>query len=135
MILVESSLNALAENWSGQMSTDANFQLQISYYNEAFSVWEPVIEPIQNKENDSWENWQLTCAMRSYSELEDMSNNFEGNNNSKMPMPKMTVNIEAKEMMNVTITKSFISLLHELSGVCLRNFFAEYILKISFNKK
>lgn len=116
MILVESSLNALAENWSSQLSIDANFQLQISYYNEAFSVWEPVIEPIQNEENGIWESWQLTCAVRSHFELKE-DNNLEDNKNAKMP--KITINIDAKEMMNILITKSFINLLYELSNVGL----------------
>lgn len=65
MILVDSSLSASARNWSSLMEMDSSVLLQMSYYNEAFCVWEPVIEPVQVKEGNKtlWKSWQLNTSV------------------------------------------------------------------------
>uniref|UniRef100_A0A915CSW2 Vacuolar protein sorting-associated protein 13A n=1 Tax=Ditylenchus dipsaci TaxID=166011 RepID=A0A915CSW2_9BILA len=117
MILVESSVKAAAENWTSQLGMDASLQLQVSYYNEAFNVWEPVVEPVQNKENGLWEAWALSMQVRSHGEEEEMPQEAHTPDVIAKPNaqpPKMVVSIEAKEMMDITVTKSLIQLLQEL---------------------
>jgi hypothetical protein len=58
MILMESVLKGSAQNWSNQLMAKAEARLQISYYNEAFNIWEPVIEPVLH-EHTGWQSWQL----------------------------------------------------------------------------
>lgn len=65
MILLESSVDAKVEEWTGVMRADASLQLQMCYYNETFSVWEPVIEPVLSKESGAWESWKLTAEVAS----------------------------------------------------------------------
>jgi hypothetical protein len=60
MVLFDASLKGTAHNWTGKLSVDARMDFQMSYYNEAFNVWEPVIEPLQS-ECGKWDRWQL-CA-------------------------------------------------------------------------
>jgi hypothetical protein len=112
MILVESTLQGTAEDWSGKLSVDAGLQLQVSYYNEAFSVWEPVIEPIQ-REPGVWDSWEINARLRSHSE-DEMT---EAPGGRQIPWPKMTVDLTATEMLNITVTKSFLQLLTKLGDV------------------
>uniref|UniRef100_A0A914YWY4 Uncharacterized protein n=1 Tax=Panagrolaimus superbus TaxID=310955 RepID=A0A914YWY4_9BILA len=110
MILLESTLRSSASNWSSRLSCDAEMKLQISYYNERFSVWEPIIEPnIKDKRGvASWEKWNVTAKVRSPSEDE------EGDDGAAAP-PKMQISIDAVDVMNITVTKSLLSLLTQLS--------------------
>ncbi|VDM41632.1 unnamed protein product [Toxocara canis] len=107
MILVESSLSGVASDWSALLSVDAAVQLQVSYYNEVFSVWEPVIEPVEVEEG-YWRSWKIDMEMRTHSE-EEMAT--EG----APPPPKQTIAIRATDMLNITVTKSFLQLLNQLS--------------------
>ncbi|CAD5206105.1 unnamed protein product [Bursaphelenchus okinawaensis] len=108
LILIESGLEGSVSDWSGRMQLDSAFKLQMSYFNETFSVWEPVIEPIQRASGD-WDPWQLTAKVRTHSEEEA--------GDGKLPPPKMTVEVAASEMMNLTMTKSFIQLTTQLGEV------------------
>lgn len=65
MISVNSSLEASARNWSSFLTMNSSVFLQMSYYNEAFCVWEPVIEPVYVKENEKnlWKSWQLNASV------------------------------------------------------------------------
>ncbi|KAK4321628.1 hypothetical protein Pmani_007575 [Petrolisthes manimaculis] len=57
VLLLKSALNAEINDWSQVMFSKAEVQLQLSCYNEEFSAWEPVLEPIteENKMVRSWE--------------------------------------------------------------------------------
>ncbi|KAI6181597.1 Vacuolar protein sorting-associated protein 13C [Aphelenchoides besseyi] len=112
VILVESSLKATAQDWSGLLNVDSIVELQASYYNEAFSVWEPVIEPVE-RQPGVWECWQLNAKMRTHSEEEVA----EGSSGRPAALPKMTIDLTATETMNLTITKSFLQLLTSLSNM------------------
>uniref|UniRef100_F1KPF0 Vacuolar protein sorting-associated protein 13A n=1 Tax=Ascaris suum TaxID=6253 RepID=F1KPF0_ASCSU len=107
VILIESSFNGVASDWSALLSVDAAVHLQVSYYNETFSVWEPVIEPVEVQEGQ-WRSWKINMEMRTHSE-EEMAG--EG----APPPPKQTVSIRSTDMLNITVTKSFLQLLNQLS--------------------
>lgn len=62
MILLESAMEGVAEDWTGKMRIDAWVQFQVSYYNEAYSVWEPVVEPVQ-RQPGQWDRWQLNAKV------------------------------------------------------------------------
>lgn len=110
MILLENTLSGSVSDWSGRMQLDATTTLQVSYYNEAFSVWEPVIEPVQKQETGQWAPWELTASVRTHSE-EELS---DPKNPHSQSLPKMTVDVLSKDMMNITITKSFLQLTKHL---------------------
>ncbi|XP_063887436.1 intermembrane lipid transfer protein VPS13A-like isoform X2 [Scylla paramamosain] len=57
VLLCKSALNAEINDWSKLMYSKAEIQLQLSCYNEQFSSWEPVIEPVSesNKVLRPWE--------------------------------------------------------------------------------
>uniref|UniRef100_A0A7E4VBS0 VPS13_mid_rpt domain-containing protein n=1 Tax=Panagrellus redivivus TaxID=6233 RepID=A0A7E4VBS0_PANRE len=122
MILVEASLKAVAKDWSSKLSCDVANELQISYYNEAFSVWEPVIEPVLSETEDGgryWNPWTVKMSVRTNNDDALRQAVYEGNEEgepltaAQLP-PKMQINIDAVETLNITVTKSFLKLLTQL---------------------
>ncbi|EGT37999.1 hypothetical protein CAEBREN_29401 [Caenorhabditis brenneri] len=98
-------INAEAHDWSSAMRVSSGISLQMSYYNESVSVWEPVIEPVENEKGE-YERWKLAMTMKSRNKQD-----------SSDTSPQTEVKIEADKMLNVTVTKSLLSLLNKLSEV------------------
>ncbi|CAI5438459.1 unnamed protein product [Caenorhabditis angaria] len=105
LIFMDMLINAEAHDWSSAMRVSSDVSLQMSYYNEAVSVWEPIIEPVEN-DNGEFERWKLSMTMKS-------RNKQDSNDNS----PLTEVKIEADKMLNVTVTKSLLTLLNKLTEV------------------
>eukprot|EP00092_Neocalanus_flemingeri_P033380 GFUD01036296.1.p1 GENE.GFUD01036296.1~~GFUD01036296.1.p1 ORF type:complete len:2741 (+),score=704.42 GFUD01036296.1:512-8224(+) len=128
MILVESKLSGEVRNWSGRMSVLATTQLEIAYYNSKFALWEPVIEPIgylTNTGRTAHNRWSLDIRyqVNSRSDLGSaiLSPNFTGGDEpdgfvcpENLP-PLTDIGIHSTETLQVTITKSFLSVLNSLS--------------------
>ncbi|XGW23678.1 hypothetical protein V3C99_005698 [Haemonchus contortus] len=103
LIFMQMLVKAEASNWSSALQASANLSMQMSYYNESLSVWEPVIEPVENG-TDNWNPWNLTMKVKG------RDKNVPGDMS-----PGMDVKIDAEDMMNLTVTKTFIVLLNQIS--------------------
>jgi vacuolar protein sorting-associated protein 13A/C len=57
LIRFETGLEALITDWTGLLTVNAGVTTQLDYYNETFSVWEPIIEPVEAA-NGVFENWR-----------------------------------------------------------------------------
>ncbi|MCP9261143.1 Vacuolar protein sorting-associated protein 13A [Dirofilaria immitis] len=101
VVLLESSTMISATQWSTLLAVDADVQFQVSYYNETFCVWEPIVEPVEVRDN-TWKSWLRT------------HNEDELSLNGALPLPQRTVNMNASELLNITITKSLILLSYNL---------------------
>ncbi|KAK0425183.1 hypothetical protein QR680_009077 [Steinernema hermaphroditum] len=101
MILLEMGMSAEARNWASALEVDASASMQMSYYNEAFSVWEPVIEPVESAQ-----------GMRTHGD--DIVDLDATDDEKKTAPPKSTIVIKAEDMINITVTKSFLQLLNKL---------------------
>ncbi|VDN06934.1 unnamed protein product [Thelazia callipaeda] len=106
MVLLESSAKIEASQWSFLLAVDADIRMQISYYNETFCMWEPIVEPVE-VEDGVWQNWGLKVELRTHSE-DEMSLNETAS------ASRQTIDIKASELLNITITKSLILLSHQL---------------------
>ena len=57
-----------AENWScGEMSGDFVVTLGMAYFNDALSVWEPLVEPVEVDSTDiesKYEPWKLVVRIQ-----------------------------------------------------------------------
>uniref|UniRef100_A0A914HUE8 Cadherin domain-containing protein n=1 Tax=Globodera rostochiensis TaxID=31243 RepID=A0A914HUE8_GLORO len=126
MILIESSIAGTARNWSSSLTAKCEASLLVSYYNEAFNVWEPVIEPVLH-EGRGWQNWKLAVKIGPQEDeagqpskipsTSKQKNDESGGDAKKraLPPPKLAVVIEAAETLNITITKSFLQQLAQLA--------------------
>ncbi|VDL81711.1 unnamed protein product, partial [Nippostrongylus brasiliensis] len=95
MIFMQILLKAEASNWSSALDATAHMSLQI--------VWEPVIEPVENG-TDHWEPWTITTTVKGRNKNDPLD-----------ARPAMDVKIDADDILNITITKTFISLLNHVS--------------------
>ncbi|KJH40548.1 hypothetical protein DICVIV_13496, partial [Dictyocaulus viviparus] len=103
LIFMQMLLKAEASDWSSALKASADLSLQMSYYNEAISIWEPVIEPIEDAA-DQWTPWNLRMTIRGRSKLDALD-----------VRPAMDIKIETDDILNLTVTKTFISLLNNVS--------------------
>uniref|UniRef100_A0A158Q918 VP13A protein n=1 Tax=Elaeophora elaphi TaxID=1147741 RepID=A0A158Q918_9BILA len=106
VVLLESSVIVAASQWSTLLAVDADVQFQLSYYNETFCVWEPIVEPVEVGDN-IWRSWVLKAELRTHSE-------DELSENGALPLPQRTINLKASELLNITVTKSLILLSYHL---------------------
>ncbi|PIO63011.1 hypothetical protein TELCIR_15410, partial [Teladorsagia circumcincta] len=110
LIFMQMLVKAEASSWSSALQASANLSLQMSYYNESLSVWEPVIEPVETG-TDSWAPWNLSMTVKG-----------RNKNDPADSRPAMDVKIDADDMLNMTITKTFISLLnHEFANAAKKS--------------
>lgn len=58
VLMLKSSLEYTMHDWSKQMYSKCEINLQASYYNEKVDTWEPLIEPIVCEEN-VYRPWEL----------------------------------------------------------------------------
>ncbi|CAB3407867.1 unnamed protein product [Caenorhabditis bovis] len=105
LIFLDMHINAEAHDWSSAMRVNSDISLQMSYYNESVSVWEPIIEPVENEKGE-FERWKLAMTMKS-------RNKMDPNDTS----PQTDIKIEADKMLNVTVTKSLLTLVNKLTEV------------------
>ncbi|KAJ1351608.1 hypothetical protein KIN20_007693 [Parelaphostrongylus tenuis] len=103
LVFMQILVTAEASNWSSALHASAHLSLQMSYYNEALSVWEPVIEPVEDARGE-WIPWNLKMTVKGSNKLDPSDT-----------QPAMDVKIEADNILNLTVTKSFISLLNNTS--------------------
>ncbi|KAK6731863.1 hypothetical protein RB195_007989 [Necator americanus] len=103
LVFMQILLNAEASGWSSALQASADLSLQMSYYNEALSVWEPVIEPVEVS-TDNWAPWNLKMTVKGRNKLDPSDTR-----------PGMDVKIDADDILNITVTKSLLSLLNKVS--------------------
>ncbi|CAD6186300.1 unnamed protein product [Caenorhabditis auriculariae] len=103
LIFLDMLVTAEAENWTSALKSNAAISIQMSYYNEALSVWEPIIEPVETEEG-RFERWDLRMTVKG-----------KGKNDLNESTPAMDIKIDADKMLNVTITKSFFGLSTKLA--------------------
>ncbi|VDM65259.1 unnamed protein product, partial [Strongylus vulgaris] len=103
LLFMQILMNAEASGWSSALQASADLSLQMSYYNEALSVWEPVIEPVEVS-TDNWSPWNLKMTVKGRNKMDPLDTR-----------PGMDIKIEADDILNLTVTKSFLSLLNKVS--------------------
>ncbi|KAL3106032.1 hypothetical protein niasHT_022213 [Heterodera trifolii] len=129
MILIESSVTGTARNWSSILSAKCETHLIVSYFNETFNVWEPVIEPVLH-EDKGWQNWKLALKIGPQEDedgavqpsssspstsKQQKDKETSGASKIALPPPKLAIIVEATETLDITITKSFLQQLTQLS--------------------
>lgn len=131
LVLLESKFNCDIRNWSSpKMSAIGTMNLEVAYYNAKLALWEPVIEPVcQIKPDGSTlkRRWDLNLSLQSNSASDFgsvvVSPSFDETDGFVCPEnlpPLMMIGLESKDILEVTLTKSFMGVL-----TTLRQSFAE----------
>ncbi|KAF8366090.1 hypothetical protein PRIPAC_83919 [Pristionchus pacificus] len=108
LILLGMSMELNASNWSWALKAEGDISLQMNYYNESISVWEPVIEPCEVDEG-VFETWTMQLNVIGRNKLDSADKN-----------PDMSVKIETERMLNITFTKSLYELTNKLGDAFTR---------------
>lgn len=111
MILLESSFHSEIKDWSSLLNIGCNLTLEMGYYNEKLAVWEPLIEPVELP-SGRLRPWEITTQItKNPLELPDSEDDEE----IKFLPPEMSIEISSFDMIDVTITKTFMNVVTNLS--------------------
>ncbi|XP_027780877.2 intermembrane lipid transfer protein VPS13C isoform X1 [Marmota flaviventris] len=106
LLLAESMFSGSIKNWTSLMAAAADMTLQVHYYNEIHAVWEPLIERVEGKRQ-----WNLKVNVKK-NQIQDKSlmpgDDF-------IPEPQMAIHISSGDTMNITISKSCLSVFNNLA--------------------
>ncbi|KAM5178815.1 intermembrane lipid transfer protein VPS13C isoform 1-T1 [Callospermophilus lateralis] len=106
LLLAESMFSGSIKNWTSLMAAAADMTLQVHYYNEIHAVWEPLIERVEGKRQ-----WNLKVNVKK-NPIQDKSlmpgDDF-------IPEPQMAIHISSGDTMNITISKSCLSVFNNLA--------------------
>ncbi|XP_050293110.1 intermembrane lipid transfer protein Vps13 isoform X2 [Anthonomus grandis grandis] len=120
-LLFETSLKGSARNWSSQLGVEATVTLLMGYYNSRLALWEPLIEPVENRRGDklSFEPWELRLEM-SMNEPDDSLNltspiteRGEEPDTTSNP-PVMSIDVISDKTLELTVTKTCLEVLTNL---------------------
>ncbi|XP_073435523.1 intermembrane lipid transfer protein VPS13C isoform X2 [Dendrobates tinctorius] len=109
MLLVESTFTGAVKNWTSFMNVTADTTLEVHYYNEVFTVWEPLIERVDNGKR----RWNLKLEMKNNPVQE--KGLLPGDDFIVVPEPQSAINITSKDTMNITISKCTLGVFSNLS--------------------
>lgn len=65
LILLESKFTADVRNWSSKLNASGSLTIEIAYFNEGLSVWEPLLEPVE-KENGQLGPFELELQVTNH---------------------------------------------------------------------
>ena len=63
-LCVKSEVKAELHDWSTQLRSRADVTIDVSYYNDELSVWEPLVEPVMVHE-DQYRPWNISLKVLS----------------------------------------------------------------------
>ncbi|XP_076814167.1 intermembrane lipid transfer protein VPS13A-like isoform X3 [Clavelina lepadiformis] len=109
LLIQECTVKGSAENWScGEMSGDFVVTLGMAYFNDALSVWEPLVEPVEVDSTDiesKYEPWKLVVRIQQRKPAKDDS--------ADLPA-LMTVTIESHNILQTTISNAALKVINVL---------------------
>lgn len=109
LILMDTCLNAVANDWSSNLSVNGSLTLTMNYYNQSLAVWEPVIEQNEHIAKDGeriFAPWELNFNLG----IEKNPSEFEENKVDQTT----TIKIHSEENLEMTVSKTFLDLIGTL---------------------
>ncbi|KAG5677846.1 hypothetical protein PVAND_007566 [Polypedilum vanderplanki] len=125
MLFIETSMEAKICNWSSDMEINSILRLTMSYYNNMFALWEPLIEPV---ETDSvhglpeYHSWELEFNMRieKHNELQQQQQETPDTpttierSTPNQDEPKTIMSIKSDQTLELLVTKTCVDVLQTL---------------------
>nr|XP_004662570.2 vacuolar protein sorting-associated protein 13C isoform X1 [Jaculus jaculus] len=106
LLLAEATFSGNIKNWTSLMAAAADMTLEVHYYNETHAVWEPLIERVEGKKP-----WNLRLNVKK-NPTQDKSL-MPGDD--CIPEARMAVHISSGDTMNITVSKSCLSVFSNLA--------------------
>uniref|UniRef100_T1J6X9 Large ribosomal subunit protein uL13 n=1 Tax=Strigamia maritima TaxID=126957 RepID=T1J6X9_STRMM len=92
VLLLKATVEATVNDFSKQMYMNSEIHLEVSYFNEKLSTWEPIIEPVMQKE---CEYRPLEIFIKLFRERAQPISSFLSNNSSSLPSDEVDAGLEA----------------------------------------
>uniref|UniRef100_A0A1A9WMW5 Vacuolar protein sorting-associated protein 13 n=1 Tax=Glossina brevipalpis TaxID=37001 RepID=A0A1A9WMW5_9MUSC len=111
LISVDTRLNAAAKDWSSNLNVSGGLTLSVNSYNQSLAVWEPVIEENEIFEKNGervLQSWELTFNLSTEERVSD----YDPTQIDRVQV----IRIISTEMLEATISKTFIKLLASLGA-------------------
>ncbi|XP_053148105.1 intermembrane lipid transfer protein VPS13A isoform X2 [Hemicordylus capensis] len=112
MLLAKSSFSGEVRNWSTLINLSSRLELEVHYYNEMFGVWEPLLEPLEVENTDTFRPWVLGMKMKK--KAKKALAEVEEEENYKVPEYKTVINIYSQDQLNITLSKCGLLMLSNL---------------------
>ncbi|XP_033726256.1 vacuolar protein sorting-associated protein 13A-like isoform X3 [Pecten maximus] len=114
LLILESSFQGEVKDWSGKLGVESTLKLEVAYYNEKLTVWEPLVEPIM--EDGKLRRWELGLEVTMNEDLPVIGDDeVDGESeNIVLPPPKMSVNIRSNDALQLVMSKTCLEVLNNL---------------------
>lgn len=114
LLILESSFQGEVKDWSGKLGVESTLKVEVAYYNEKLTVWEPLVEPIM--EDGKLRRWELGLEVTMNEDIPMiMDDDVDGESeNIVLPPPKMSVNIRSNDDLQLVMTKTCLEVLNNL---------------------
>ncbi|XP_060080495.1 intermembrane lipid transfer protein VPS13A-like [Ylistrum balloti] len=114
LLILESSFQGEVKDWSGKLGVESTLKLEVAYYNEKLTVWEPLVEPIM--EDGKLRRWELglEVTMNEYLPIPAEDEVDGESENINLPPPKMSINIRSNDALQLVMSKTCLEVLNNL---------------------
>ncbi|CAF3896761.1 unnamed protein product, partial [Rotaria magnacalcarata] len=121
MCLSNSTVNV--KNWSDEMTTSLTMDVEAALYNEHTLAWEPLIEPILDENQTHLAPLSVICSIKPILPIVDCAQSSSSSKKGKQEKivlgldAKQLIFIRTQQLLNITITKTGLELMTNLSSL------------------
>ncbi|XP_077862759.1 intermembrane lipid transfer protein VPS13A-like [Saccoglossus kowalevskii] len=112
MIMLEANVTTEVKDWTSKLYVSSDISMDVSYYNIGMAEWEPLLEPVEVV--GGHRPWELNIEVKKNEEENGGSEDDDSTIDLAFALPVMTVSISSNDILELTMTKSCISLLTNL---------------------
>ena len=113
LLIVESSFSGEVKDWSSKLSVESTLKLEVAYYNEKLSVWEPLLEPVLR--DGKMKSWELGLEVTMNDDLPPPTSEDDGDSiDVVLPPPKMSLTVSSQDEVQLTMSKTCLEVLQNL---------------------
>eukprot|EP00058_Branchiostoma_floridae_P017686 XP_002603175.1 hypothetical protein BRAFLDRAFT_226506 [Branchiostoma floridae] len=110
MLVLEASFYSEVKDWSGKLHVTAELNMEVAYYNDSLTVWEPLLEPVED--GGKRRPWELSAEVS----LDDASPLTSPQGEADLEVipsapPTMSINVKSSDVMNIVFSKALLTLL------------------------
>ncbi|KAI8503100.1 Vacuolar protein [Branchiostoma belcheri] len=113
MLVLEASFHSEVKDWSGKLNVTAELNMEVAYYNDSLTVWEPLLEPVED--GGTRRPWELSAEVTKNVE-DDASPLTSPQGEADLEVipsapPTMSINVKSSDVMNIVFSKALLTLL------------------------
>ncbi|KAK3590891.1 hypothetical protein CHS0354_020869 [Potamilus streckersoni] len=113
LLIVEASFQGEVQDWSGQLNVESCLKVEVAYFNEILSVWEPVLEPVWD--SGKFRKWELQLQVKKNDDVLPLGPEDELEKEEIVTLPpKMSIDIHSQEELQLTMSKTCLDVLTKL---------------------